>query len=64
MIQYFDFCAGRHLVAHLGWQQYLGLFILPNGVWLALPLYFILAYGKRLKSALDSMGSPQKNKKD
>ena len=65
MMQYFDFCAGGHLVQHHTWQQYLGLFMIPNGIWVVLPFYFMLIYGRRLKSGLDSTDiTANKNKSD
>ena len=54
LMQYFEFCAGGHMVAHLDWQQYLGLLLLPNAFWVFLPFYFMLAYGKILRAGLES----------
>ena len=62
MIQYFEFCGGGHLVQHLNWQQYLGLFMLPNGIWLVFPFYFMLNYGKKLNSVLN--GTEKKKKSE
>ena len=63
MIQYFEFCAGDHLVQHLTWQQYIGLFMIPNGIWLVFPFYFMLVYGRKLKSGLDHTDLAEKKNK-
>ena len=60
MIQYFDLTGGGHLLSHLNWLQYT-LFMLPNSLWLVIPLYFILTYGKVLRSGLNNL---EKNKTD
>lgn len=64
MIQYFDFCAGGHLVKHHTWSQYIGLFLIPNGIWIVVPFYLMVVYGKKILCALHSNNTEHKNKSE
>ena len=45
------------MMEHVNWLHYIGLFAIPNGIWVLLPLYFMLTYGKILQAGLKSLGS-------
>lgn len=53
MLQYTSLCNGSHRLAHTSWNESLFLFLLPNGIWLVFPLFFIWFYGTLIKSLLD-----------
>lgn len=48
MLQYTWLCNGAHLVTHLDWTQLVFLFLIPNGIWILFPMWFMLSYGSQL----------------
>lgn len=52
MLQYTELCNGSQRVAHLNWNQFLFLFLLPNGIWIVFPFVFIVFFGTQLYSLI------------
>lgn len=48
MLQYTWLSNGAHLVSHLNWMQFSFLFLIPNGIWIVVPAWFMLSYGSQL----------------
>jgi len=54
LMQYFEFCGGGHMVAHLTWSHFLFLLLIPSGIWVVFPAYFIVTYGMQLQAVVQS----------
>lgn len=51
---------GAHHTTHNKWPEYILLYLIPNGLWLIIPLYSIIAISSKLKIYLMSAENKEK----
>ena len=56
-------CHGNKYVGHNDWLPLIGLFIVPNGLWVILPFFSMLALGQMILDVLETAHNTPKGQK-
>lgn len=56
-------CNGEHFVNHSDWRKTVLLYIIPNGFWIVIPFFCMVATGSILVHSMESGQLPKEKKK-
>ena len=60
LLQYTPLCTDVDLFSHMTWSTMVWMFIVPNGIWILIPLLVLIYFGRRMNSLLSHQDNVKK----